>query len=287
MPTNRKDYSLKSYEPTKISALLAELQSILPGYSVECKKRKFDSDVLSGRVAVDHICQCAAVESDLNFCLKGEAIVFDFRFFQTGDLFIVFCTSEPTGLSKIDNLHDAVATALALLPPTREELESTVNLYDLNQRVVRVLKVVERWDGATASLDLFQRKKCFVSFHFDEHGAALAYELRDFLEIIGIQFVSGQGYEPRPVSSKVLSRLDHKIDLFIVIFSREENVDWLQQEVGIAKGRGIPIMVLVEGEVRFASGILADHEYVRFPVGTISKAFFPLIQALRFLENSQ
>lgn len=285
MPTRRREYSLKSYDSTKVPALLVELQHALSGFSVEFRDSSYKPEVSVGKEALKKIAQVATKESNARFEFKNDTTTFRFRLFESGDLFLVFCTSDPADLSKIDDLQELVAKVLNLLPPSQEEAESTVNLYDLNKRVVRILKVVERWEGSASSLDLFRSKRCFFSFHFDEHGTALAYELRDFLEVIGIKFVSGQGYEPRSVSDKVLARLDRTIDLFIVIFTREEHVDWLQQEIGIAKGRELPIMVLIEGDVRFSSGILSDHEYVRFPNGIISKAFFPLIQALRFLEK--
>jgi hypothetical protein len=130
----------------------------------------------------------------------------------------------------------------------------------------------------------FDSLRCFVSFRFDEHSKALALELRNFMELAGLEFISGLGYEPRSVSEKVLDRLKGRINLFIVILASGADSAWLHQEIGVAKGRGLPVMVLREDGAGFDEGLLSDIEYASFPKGQISGVFIPVLQAIQYIQ---
>lgn len=62
---------------------------------------------------------------------------------------------------------------------------------------------------------------------------------------------------------------------------------WLHQEIGVAKGRSIPVLVLKEEGTSFSEGLLSDLEYASFPVDVISATFIPLLQPLRYVFGSQ
>src|SRR3990170_29373 len=49
--------------------------------------------------------------------------------------------------------------------------------------------------------------RCFLSFKFTPKGKKYAAEVRHFLELIGIEVVTGERFEPRGISNKILELL--------------------------------------------------------------------------------
>lgn len=188
-------------------------------------------------------------------------------------------------------LIDVIEQILGLKEPSELDMRSDAklpNIYKLvwdvwdniqiiKQEIAKILTSVED--------DSSKKFKCFVSFRFDDHSKALALELRDFLEKVNMDFVSGLGFEPRSVSKKVLDRLNSPLDLFIIIFTSSGDSAWLNQEVGVAKGRNLPIIVLVEEGTDWDKGLLGDIEYIEFPKGIISKTFIRLLEGVDFIKN--
>lgn len=181
-------------------------------------------------------------------------------------------------------IHEVVRGTLGLLRPTKDEEESFATLYMINQRILKLRQLVEELPAKIVRSARSENLRCFVSFRFDEHSKALALELRNFMELARLEFISGLGYEPRSVSEKVLDRLQGKLDLFIVIFATGGDSSWLHQEIGVAKGRGLPVMVLREDGSQFDEGLLSDIEYASFPKGQISGVFIPVLQAVQYIR---
>ena len=151
-------------------------------------------------------------------------------------------------------------------------------------------KVYDKIELISKRLDEIESKslgniRCFVSFRFDEHSKALAFELREFMELVGVEFVSGLGYEPRSVSEKVLERLSEPLNLFIVLFSSSGDSAWLNQEVGVARAFNLSILVLKEESSNVDLGMLGDTEYLLFPKDNISKSFVGILQAFSYLRK--
>jgi hypothetical protein len=184
-------------------------------------------------------------------------------------------------------VQNLVRDALGIEEASDEERESVSHLMAINQRLRKVQKAVAGLTDRIVTPSSAERLRCFVSFRFDEHSKALALELREFIELADLEFVSGLGYEPRSVSEKVLERLSGNVDLFIVISAVGGDSAWLHQEIGVAKGRGIPVMVLREEGTTLDEGLLSDTEYAVFPIDTISGAFIPVLQATRYVRLRQ
>jgi hypothetical protein len=75
------------------------------------------------------------------------------------------------------------------------------------------------------------------------------------------------------------------LDLFVVILSISGDSAWLNQEIGVARGRGIPVLVLKENGPDADLGMLGDIEYLAFPENNISSTFVGLLQALSYLDK--
>jgi len=122
-----------------------------------------------------------------------------------------------------------------------------------------------------------------------------------------------QDAQPIPVSEKVLSKIDDK-NLFIAICARSERVvhesalskvpflpvttvkesalewktsDWIIQEIGLAVGRNMSVLVFLENDLRKPGGLVGDIEYISFSRENLQPAFEKLLQMLGALTPKQ
>jgi len=189
-------------------------------------------------------------------------------------------------------LFDLIEKFLELGKPTDIDMRSDAsepniykllwNVYDDIQSIKDELSSINK-----KIIDEKSKLSTFVSFRFDEHSKSLAFELREFLDKVNVNFISGVGYEPRSVSEKVLEKLSNPLDLFIIIYSSTGESAWLNQEIGVAKGRNLPIIILVEEGADWNKGLLADNEYIEFQKGIISQTFIRLLEGVSFLRKTK
>jgi hypothetical protein len=276
-----KKYSLKSLVFSKFPEVFERL----------CKVIKYDKIKLL-RIS-------AEVKTDSSEYLKElnkNNLPLTIRFYKEGSVAdieferywkILSVSVEGFEKLKTDEIHQIIQESLCLTDPTEEDWRSQASapdiislLWKLYDRTETILEQFETSEGKPR-----KRLKCFVSFRFDDHSKALGFELREFLELIGVEFVSGLGYEPRAISEKVLDRLTGELDIFIVIHSSTGDSAWLNQEIGIAKGRKLPILILREETSETDLGMLEGAEYLLFPDNNISKAFVGILQALNFIKK--
>lgn len=59
--------------------------------------------------------------------------------------------------------------------------------------------------------------------------------------------------------------------------------DWITQEIGLAIGRGMDLMILLEKGVRRPGGLQGNHEYIVFERSAPEKTFTQILQTLRSL----
>jgi hypothetical protein len=122
-----------------------------------------------------------------------------------------------------------------------------------------------------------------------------------------------QEAEPIPLSGKVLAKIDDK-NLFIAICTRNERVvresallkvpflkmrtikevnlewktsDWIIQEIGLAVGRKMDVIVFLEDDLRKPGGLIGDIEYIPFSRANLQPAFDKLLQMLGALTPKQ
>lgn len=278
---SEKLYSLAAVDAARLPALRGALVATIPHDEL---KIKLGVRVLKSEDVDAALRNPKGVALPLHFIFKTGARTVTIELSATYTILSVEIEADDP--KQEERLHDLVRDTLALQPPSDEERRGVASLPYINNVLWAIYDKVERLETAPTG-HTQRRLRCFISFRFDDHGKALALELREFLELVDVEFVSGLGFEPRSVSEKVLARLGSSLDLFIIIHSVQGDSAWLNQEIGVARGRNLPIVVLREGDVPYDAGMLGDTEYIQFPDNSISKAYVPLLQAIRFVREER
>jgi len=139
---------------------------------------------------------------------------------------------------------------------------------------------------------------------FIEHFRNLEKVLQNF------SWDHAQEAEPVPVSDKVLNKIEGK-NVFVAICSRYERVigqsaitrvpflrfatineekikwkssDWIIQEIGLAVGRKMKVIVFLEEGLRTPGGLIGDIEYIPFSRSNLLPSFEKLLQMLGSLS---
>jgi len=60
--------------------------------------------------------------------------------------------------------------------------------------------------------------------------------------------------------------------------------DWIIQEIGLAKGRGLDLILLIEDGVRKPGGLQGDVEYIPFDRGSPEKSFGKILEMVAALS---
>ena len=157
--------------------------------------------------------------------------------------------------------------------------------------------------------------KAFVGHSFTSDDEPLVREFLKFFDQvknmnIGFSWQHAELAEPRVLAAKVL-RLMEGTNLFIGICTKKEAVvvpenlrrgslnksilkareehfslktsDWIIQEIGLAKGRGMDLILLVEKGVRQPGGLQGDLEYILFDRAVPEKSFGKILEMIHAL----
>lgn len=124
-----------------------------------------------------------------------------------------------------------------------------------------------------------RRRTVFIAHAFDSKGRSYAFQVTNFLSLLGFVILTGEGFAAEKVSSKVKRRLMAQ-DIVVVVVSKKDDFTWLIQEVAGADYAKKPIFLLIQEGVDFSRGILGDLEYISFPSDHISEAFTPILEGL-------
>jgi tetratricopeptide (TPR) repeat protein len=158
--------------------------------------------------------------------------------------------------------------------------------------------------------------RAFVGHSFTPDDAALVDSFLKYLSAISEMHPSfswqhAERAEPRVIDEKVLELFSDKT-LFIAICTRKERVisssaldraflrprrlvadeaafdwktsDWIIQEIGLAIGLGLPVVLLVEDGVRSPGGLQGNLEYIVFTRDAPEKAFPKLLEMIGTLS---
>ncbi len=159
----------------------------------------------------------------------------------------------------------------------------------------------------------------FVGHSFaDEDKETIAVFLDFFNKVedmnIGFSWDHAQPAEPKELSQKVLQKMENK-NLFIGICTPRERVidpamlkgsvlrkkflmakpeafswkisDWILQEIGLAFGREMPIILIAEEGIRSLGGIQGDLEYIPFRRSEPEKTFPKILEMLKTVMPSK
>ncbi len=118
---------------------------------------------------------------------------------------------------------------------TLEEIEGKLQL--------EPAKPPQESQGKEAEEERHLPRTVFVAHAFDEGGRSYAFQLTKFLNLLGFQVVTGEGFSPQSVSAKVKRRLTAQ-EFVVAILSRNEDLTWLTQEMTAADVSGKPIFLL-------------------------------------------
>jgi len=154
--------------------------------------------------------------------------------------------------------------------------------------------------------------RAFVGHSFSEDDAALVATFLSYFDDIskmgiGFSWEHARAAQPTEISGKVMELLKGKDALIAICTKHERTIaqadlevlmtskkkwtskephfewkasDWVIQEIGLAKGMGLKIMLLKESGIRSPGGIQADLEYIEFDRDRPEKAFPRILQML-------
>lgn len=157
--------------------------------------------------------------------------------------------------------------------------------------------------------------KAFVGHSFTDEDSEVVEKFLKFFSRLekmndGFSWVHAEAAEPRQLADKVMT-LMHDRNLFIGICTRKEltvapvrlsaipllnlqiansadlqwkTSDWIIQEIGLAKGRELEILLLIEEGVRKPGGLQGDVEYIPFERSTPEASFGKIIEMITALS---
>jgi tetratricopeptide (TPR) repeat protein len=156
--------------------------------------------------------------------------------------------------------------------------------------------------------------RAFVGHSFTEDDSALVDKFLKYFEQIAnsntsFSWVHAESAEPKQLAEKVMSLISTK-NVFIGIctkkeyainphslmsrflprwFARKEEFfwktsDWIIQEIGLAKGKGLDLILLVENGLRKPGGLQGDVEYISFDRITPERSFGKILDMITALS---
>jgi hypothetical protein len=115
----------------------------------------------------------------------------------------------------------------------------------------------------------------------------LALELTRFLELLGVNVVTGAGYEPRRVDQKVIARLEQPLDFLIYLITADGESIWTRDELAFSLAKGYALVLLVESGTKIEKGLLGDWEYLEFEGNHIGDSFMGILEALHIYRTGK
>ncbi len=148
----------------------------------------------------------------------------------------------------------------------------------------KVLRECAAFLGLEADIDdaAVHSRTAFIAHRFDKAGIDLAERLARFLTLLGISVKTGRAFAPKSVSEKVKERLESQHIIFAILTPGDEKT-WLIQE-SVLQHQTKPLFILKHKEAVFASGILADHEFIPFDEGHFESTYVPILEGLKELH---
>lgn len=151
----------------------------------------------------------------------------------------------------------------------------------------------------------------FVGHSFTEDDEQVVRIFQDFLTtlqngIMSFSWDHARAAEPQELASKVLQKIEGK-NVFIGICTRKDRIaskketkyfgipfsttqyewktsDWIIQEIGLAIGKGLKLVLLVEEGVRSPGGLQGNIEYIPFNRANPQESFVKLLEMLRSIS---
>jgi len=280
-----KSYVYKDLRPGSLRELIDEIETVC---SLDNKKSHFNAHY-SNKTLGRWEKEISKLEiENIHDFLNGDLNSLTFSLGDNNS-FILFET--------IDELYHILVNVSdsPLLVLIFELIEKKLGLETPNPQILEKVSLPIRLDNIDSRLNkledeirLEQEKiKVFLSYRFGKENNNYALELGRFLSLVGVDVVSGAGYEPRRISDKVMSKISENIDVTIYLVSESGESTWIRDEMAVSLGKGYHIIPIVEETMKLESGILSDWEYIPFAKDHIGDAFIRLLEAINFIRNER
>lgn len=180
----------------------------------------------------------------------------------------------------------AEASSMSLATALVETAVSTLGLEPHSPSDERRLfaSLERRLDAVQSLQEEDIRLRCFLSYRFKDADTRVANDVQRFLELQGVEVLTGSSYEPRRVEDKVHSRLSSALDFVVYLVTASGDSSWLRDEVSEARVTGIPVIPLVEEGVAFEGGLFGNVEYIPFAPGHVGDVWIAFVEALAFIR---
>lgn len=114
-----------------------------------------------------------------------------------------------------------------------------------------------------------EKPSIFLAFPFRERDGWIQHQLPGILASWGYRAAIGSHFHARPIAESVTSTID-ATNLVVCFLLRGSRLaaggwtasDWVLQELGYAKGKGLPVVVVRERGVRSEVGLLGDIQLI-------------------------
>jgi hypothetical protein len=206
-----------------------------------------------------------------------------FRSYENGFFDLEFSSDDPVSLSTLISKTEEIL--LLTGAPSREERERLAGQPPVKEQLATLSQRVTALEQAAAAGA--SRPVAFLSFRFHEKSTRYATAVRQYLELLDVKVITGEGYEPRPTSEKVRQKLSAGIDMVVMIQTAEESSGWIRDEIAAAQQPNVFLIPLIERGTKFDAGIYADHEYIEFAPDHIGDSFLKLLEAVIFVRRNR
>jgi hypothetical protein len=275
--TAQSEYSPIPADPEKLDSLLRDFAdtcgiqlaevSVSASYQFEdggSDRRTIEPSAISVLVPVARPIALIALRNDLQ----------DQRLYIWVSEDHVTIQAEADTMSSAKDLVEGAVACLGLTPyaPPAQE---------------RVVALEKRLDAVQALQQEDVHLRCFLSFRFNPADEVLAAQVERFLQLQGVEVLTGLSYEPRKVEDKVRSLLAQALDFLVLLLTSSGDSSWLRDEIAEARTAEVPVIPLVEDGVEFKQGLFGNVEQIPFSPGHIGDVWISLTEALEFIRATR
>ena len=143
--------------------------------------------------------------------------------------------------------------------------------------------------GSVPAPPLRDARSVFLAHSFAEDDEQTAETVKQMLNALGLEVLTGQRARAERISEKVKGRIEDA-DAFVGLFTRGDKVAgrkewatsaWIVDEKAHAFSKGKRLVILKEEGVTSIGGLQGDYEYIEFDRGDLVEALIKLVEVFR------
>jgi len=155
------------------------------------------------------------------------------------------------------------------------------NIVEVERTITAHIENMAQWMNAVR--EERRRLLVFLSYRFEPSSKDAVEKLKKFFRALDVDVITGEEYEPRPVSEKIQALLELPLDCTVLVVMKGQSF-WTRDEIAIAKAKGIPVVPLIAKAASFKAGIFGDLEKIRFEQDHIEQTFTDVLEAMRYIK---